>query len=57
MRLEVKMNFLIDQGDGALAVSDSLEGERFRLALDRIRRIREEELVHPSLVPFFQTAA
>ena len=51
------MNFLIDQGDGALAVSDSLEGERFRLALDRIRRIREEELVHPSLVPFFQTAA
>ena len=51
------MNFLIDEGDGALLTSDTLNGERFRLALDRIRVMAAEELASPLCVPYFQAQA
>lgn len=37
------MNFLIDEGNGALLTDDTLAGERFRLALERIREMETEE--------------
>ena len=51
------MNFWIDQGGGALYTADSLDGERFRLSLDRIRQMTAEEQTAPACVPFFQAAA
>ena len=51
------MNILIDQGSGALALADTLDGERFRLARDRIGMMESEEIVHPACVPYFHAAA
>ena len=51
------MNFLIDEGDGALICSESLAGERFRLSLERIRMMAAEDCVDPACVPFFRYAA
>lgn len=51
------MNILIDQGGGALALSDTLSGERFRLARERIGMMESEEIVHPACVPYFHAAA
>ena len=51
------MNFFIDKGEGALLSSDTLDGERFRLSLERIRLMTRESAVHPLYVPYFQAAA
>lgn len=51
------MNFWIDQGQGALFTDDTLAGERFRLALDRIRQMETEEGTDPAFVLFFSDAA
>ena len=51
------MNFLIDEGEGALLLSDTLDGERFRLSLDRISLMARESAVHPLYVPYFRAAA
>ena len=47
------MNFLIDRGEGALQTSESLSGERFRLSLERIGMMAEEECTAACCVPFF----
>ena len=51
------MNFLIDEGNGALLTDDTLAGERFRLALERIREMETEEETDPAYVPYFRDAA
>ena len=51
------MNFLIDRGEGALQTSESLSGERFRLSLERIGMMAEEECTAACCVPFFRSAA
>ena len=51
------MNFLIDDGHGALLTDDTLDGERFRLALERIRKIETEEETAPAYIPYFRDAA
>ena len=51
------MNFWKGKDTEALAASESLDGERFRLSLERIRQIGEESLVHPAYVPYFRKAA
>ena len=51
------MNFLIDRGEGALQSSESLSGERFRLSLERIGMMAEEECTAVCCVPFFRSAA
>ena len=51
------MNFLIDEGHGALLTDDTLAGERFRLALERIREMEREEETDPAFVPYFRDAA
>lgn len=51
------MNFLIDRGEGALISADTLSGERFRLALDRIRQMEGESEIHPLFIPYFRAAA
>lgn len=51
------MNFFVDKGCGALYGSDTLEGERFTLSLERIGQIGQEQAVHPSFVPFFKAQA
>ena len=51
------MNFYIDLGEGALESSESLDGERFRLSVERIELMAEEECTAPSCAPFFKYAA
>ena len=51
------MNFFADLGEGALQCSQSLDGERFRLSLERIETMGEEECAAPASVPFFRYAA
>ena len=51
------MDFFIDRGRGALSSADTLAGERFRFALDRIRQMEGEAAVNPAFVPFFQSSA
>ena len=51
------MNFWTDTGHGALYTDDTLTGERFRLALERIRQMETEECVDPLFVPYFQAAS
>ena len=51
------MNFFIDTDGSALNHTESLEGERFRLALERIGAMAEEECTAPCCVPFFKYAA
>ena len=51
------MNFLIDDGHGALLTDDTLDGERFRLALERIRQMETEEETAPAYIPYFRDAA
>ena len=51
------MNFFADLGEGALQCSQSLDGERFRLSLERIETMCEEECAAPASVPFFRYAA
>lgn len=51
------MKFFVDLGEGALELSESLDGERFRLAEERIGMMVGEESVAPVCVPFFRYAA
>ena len=51
------MNFWIDAGEGALYTADTLSGERFRLALDRIRQMTSEEETAPACTAYFRAAA
>ena len=51
------MNFYVDLGEGALESSESLDGERFRLSVERIELMAEEECTAPSCAPFFKYAA
>lgn len=51
------MNFFVDFGQGALEKIDSLDGERFRLSVERIGMMAEEEQTAPACLSFFQGAA
>lgn len=53
----MSMNFFVDFGQGALQYCESLEGERFRLSLERIGMMGREECTAPASVPFFHYAA